>query len=126
MKAHLMYTDGPPASKMRVKRFAIREEILFSILQGSERGWREVDTGGHTKRKLSLRKVRVFVIEKSIRDVKQGQKVGPDLLESITKATDPVKDELRNQRFSGFHLLDVGKMDGFPSEANTACEPSKL
>ena len=30
-----------PASKMRVWRFAIREDILFSILQGPEMDFRE-------------------------------------------------------------------------------------
>ena len=35
-----------PESKMRVQRFAIREEGYFSILQGLEMGWRGVGGKG--------------------------------------------------------------------------------
>ena len=45
--------------------------------------------------KLSLRKSYVFVIEKYVRDVKQDERDVPDLLESIMRPTDPVKEELR-------------------------------
>ena len=63
-------------------------------------GWSGMDTGGHrvavdTKRKLTLRKRHVFVIEKTVEDVKQDEKSVPDLLESIMRPTDPVKEELR-------------------------------
>ena len=40
--------DNPPASKMRVWRFAIREEGYFSILQGPEMGWRGWTVRAHT------------------------------------------------------------------------------
>ena len=40
--------------------------------------------------KLTLRKRRVFVIEKYVEDTKQKQKDVPDLLESIMRPTDPV------------------------------------
>ena len=48
-----------------------------------------------TKRKLTLRKRHFFVIEKYVEDVKQEEKHVPDLLESIMRPTDPVKEELR-------------------------------
>ena len=43
--------------------------------------------------KLSLRKRYFFVIEKYVRDVKQGQKVVPDLVEPIMKGSGLVKEE---------------------------------
>ena len=49
--------------------------------------------------KLYLRKRHVFVIEKSIEDVKQEEKDVPDLLESIMRLTDPAKEELRRILF---------------------------
>ena len=55
--------------------------------------------GTCTKRKLTLRKRRFFAIEKYVEDVKQGQKVDPDLVESIMRPTDLVKDELRRILF---------------------------
>ena len=45
--------------------------------------------------KLTLRKRHFFVIEKYVEDVKQEEKDVPDLLESIMRPTDPVKEELR-------------------------------
>ena len=48
-----------------------------------------------TKRKLYQRKSNFSVIEKYIEDVKQEEKDVPDLLESIMRPTDPVKEELR-------------------------------
>ena len=45
-----------------------------------------------TKRKLYPRKKDVFVIEKSVEDVKQEEKDVPHLLESIMRPTDPVKE----------------------------------
>ena len=57
------------------------------------RGWTNVAT--HTKRKLTLRKRRFFVMEKHIEDIKQDQKTLPDLLELIMRSTDPVEEELR-------------------------------
>ena len=45
----------------------------------------------HTKRKLYLRKRHVFVIEKYIEDAKQGQKLPPDLVESIMKGSGSCK-----------------------------------
>ena len=59
-------------------------------------GWRGLTTGARThKKKLTLRKRHFFVIEKYVEDVKQDEKDVPDLLESIMRPTDPVKEELR-------------------------------
>ena len=56
-------------------------------------GWRGVDSG--CPQKLYLSKRHVFVIEKTIEDVKQEEKDVPDLLEPIMRPADPVKEELR-------------------------------
>ena len=57
------------------------------------RGWANV--APHTKGKSTLRKRNVFVIGKHIEDVKQDQQTVRDLLESIMRPADPVKEELR-------------------------------
>ena len=44
---------------------------------------------------MTLRKCYFFVMEKYVEDVKQDEKDVPDLLESIMRPTDPVKEELR-------------------------------
>ena len=46
----------------------------------------------NTKSKLTLRKTHFFVIEKYVEDVKQDEKDVPDLLESIMRPTDLVKE----------------------------------
>ena len=48
---------------------------------------------------LYLRKIHVFVMEKYVEDVKQDEKVVPDLLESIMRPTCLVKEELRPNLF---------------------------
>ena len=50
------------------------------------------------KNKLTLDKRYYFVIEKYVEDVKQDEKHVPDLLESIMRPTDPVKEELRQKQ----------------------------
>ena len=66
------------------------------MLQGLEMGWRGwVNVGTSTKRKLTLRKRHFLVIEKYVEDVKQDENIVPDLLESITRPTDPVKEGVR-------------------------------
>ena len=45
--------------------------------------------------KLTLRKRHFVVMEKYVEDVKQDEKSVPDLVESIIRPTDPVKEELR-------------------------------
>ena len=58
-------------------------------------GWRGLPSGARThKNKLTLRKRYFFVIEKYVEDAKQDEKHVPDLLESIMRPTDPVKEEL--------------------------------
>ena len=47
------------------------------------------------EKKLTLRKTDFFVIEKYVKDVKQGQKLTPDLLGSVISPTCLVKEELR-------------------------------
>ena len=49
--------------------------------------------------KLTLRKRHFFLMEKSIEDAKQDEKHVPDLLESIMKPSDPVKEELQQKLF---------------------------
>ena len=44
-------------------------------------------------------KITVFVMEKSVEDLRQDEKHVPDLLESIMRPTDPVKEELRQKLF---------------------------
>ena len=61
------------------------------------RGWASGDA--ETKRKLCPRKRHFFVIEKYIEDVKQKEKDVPDLVESITKGSGLVKEELRRILF---------------------------
>ena len=62
-------------------------------------GWKGLATGARTHRKkLTVRKRHFFAIEKSIEDVKQDKKHVPDLLESIMKPTDPVKEEIRGKQ----------------------------
>ena len=51
--------------------------------------------GIHTQEQVDPKKMTLFVIEKYIEDVKQEEKDIPDLLESILRATDPVKEELQ-------------------------------
>ena len=48
---------------------------------------------------VDLKKKTLCVIEKYIEDVKQEEKDVPDLLESITRPTDPAKEELRRILF---------------------------
>ena len=63
-------------------------------------GWRGLPAIGRTtKRKLYRRKRNFFLIEKSIEDARQDEKHVPDLLESIMRPTDPVKEELRQKLF---------------------------
>ena len=74
----------------------MREDILFPYCRVQK--W--VGEGGrpwdHThKRKLYLRKIYFFLIEKYIEDARQDEKHVPDLLESIIQSPGLVKAELR-------------------------------
>ena len=70
-------------------------------------------------------------MEKYIGDDRQGEKHVPDLLESIMRPTDPVKEELRPNSFkmhqfaskiqnSRFQLFGFWKSKVFPPEANAS------
>ena len=101
-------TDGAPDSSTRIKDAGIairhsRGRILF-YTAGSRNGLEGMETvcpqgsrrrPGTHKKKLYLRKRHFFVIEKYVEDVKQDEKGVPDLVESIMRPTDPVKEELR-------------------------------
>ena len=54
---------------------------------------------GHTKKQKTISKGYLFLIEKCFEDARQDEKHVPDLLEAITRPTDPVKDELRQKLF---------------------------
>ena len=53
----------------------------------------------HTKKHKTISKKHVFLIEKCFEDARQDEKHVPDLLESIMRPTDPVKEELREKLF---------------------------
>ena len=79
------YSDSP---------FARKDTVLYCRVQKWFGG------GGRTgldtyKKKLTLRKIHFFVIEKYVEDIKQKEKDVPDLLKSIMRPTDHVKEELR-------------------------------
>ena len=98
--------DFPSSTRIKDAGMAIRHlrgRILFytagsrNALEGMEvvcpqGSWRR--PGTHEK-KLYLRKIHFFVIEKYIEDVKQDEKDVPDLLELVLRPTCPVKEELR-------------------------------
>ena len=69
-----------------------------------------------------LKKKTFFLIEKYIEDARQDEKHVPDLLESIMRPTDPVKEELRQKLFKmtqfdpkikKIRVSDVRKNPGF-------------
>ena len=52
-----------------------------------------------TKKQKTISNRHFFLMEKYNEDVRQDEKHVPDLLESIMRPTDPVKDELRQKLF---------------------------
>ena len=59
-------------------------------------GWRGLPVVGmDMQNEVDPKKNTIFVIEKHIEDVKQGQGLAPDLVGSIMKPSDHVKEELR-------------------------------
>ena len=72
----------------------------------------------HTQKEVVPKKKTLFLIEKYIEDARQDEKHVPDLLESIMRPTDPVKEELppisfkmtqirsKFQKSQGFNFLD--------------------
>ena len=84
------YSDSPFARKDTP--FARKDTFLYCRVQ------KGVGGGGQqgytlTKRKLFLAKTYIFVKETHVEDGKQDQKHVPDLVESIMRPTDPVKEE---------------------------------
>ena len=76
-----------------------RGRILF-YSAGSRNGLEGVDTVcPGTQKQVDPKKRHVFVIEKYIEDVKQSQKVAPDLVESIMRPSDHVKEESRRNLY---------------------------
>ena len=70
--------------------------IYYFYTAGSRNGLEGVDSGGRgQKKKLYPRNIHFFVIEKYVEDVKREEKDVPDLLESIMRPTDHVKEELQ-------------------------------
>ena len=74
-------------------------------------------------------------MEKYIEDLRQDEKHVPDLLESIMRPTDPVKDELRQKLFKmiqfeskikKMRFSKFWKSKVFPPEANTTFSPSRF
>ena len=53
----------------------------------------------HTQKEVVPQKKILFLIEKYIEDARQDEKHVPDLLESIMRPIDPVKEELRQKLF---------------------------
>ena len=87
--------------------------------------------------KLTLRKRHAFLFEKYIEDARQDEKHVLDLLESIMKSPDPVKDELRQKLFKIIQFESkikkmrvstfwIPEVRVFPPEANTTFSPSRF
>ena len=72
-----------------------------SILQALEMDWRDVGDVWH---QVDPKKKTIFLIEKCIEDARQDEKHTPDLMESIMRPTDPVKDELRQKLFKIYQI----------------------
>ena len=69
---------------------------MISILQGPETDFREWTRCVHTHTKhKTIAKMHFFLIENYFEDARQDENHVPDLLESIMRRTDPVKEELR-------------------------------
>ena len=110
---------GTYSTRIKDADIAIRHSrgCTFSILQALEMGW---GMWALCDTKLTLRKRYVSLTEKCSEDARQDEKHVPDLLESIMRPTDPVKEELRQKLFKmsqfgskikkhqGFKILDSG------------------
>ena len=64
--------------------------------------------GSTHRRKLYPRKTHFFLLEKYVEDARQDEKHVPDLLESIMRPTDPVKEELQPIRTK--HISKIKKI----------------
>ena len=87
----------------------------------------------HTQKQKTISKIHFFLMEKCFEDLRQDEKHVPDLLESIMRPTDPVKEELRQKLFkidqfdSKIKKMRVSKfwipeIQNFP--AGGQCQPS--
>ena len=82
-----------------------RERILF-YTAGSGNGLEGLAAEAtEAQKEVDPKKRHLFVIEKHIEDVKQGQKCVLDLLKSIMEFTDPAKEELRRILSNNEHGL---------------------
>ena len=117
-----------------------RGRILFytagsrNRLEGNGHWW--ASGGIAHKKEVVPKKNQLFVIY-IYEDAKQGQKVAPDLVESIMKGSGRVKESLRrilwkmNQfrpdiQKTRFQLYGFRKSDGFPLEANASLLANKF
>ena len=105
----------------------------------SSLGLEGVGGKGVDMKQVVHKKMILFVtsIETYIEDVKQDEKDVPDLLESIMRPTDAVREELRQKLFKrlnldrksrkyGFQNFGFRKFKVFPPEANTTFSPSRF
>ena len=104
------------------------------MLHGPELDLREWKRCVPTKKHKTISQIQFFLMEKYVEDVRQDEKHVPDLLESIMKPKDLVKDELRQKLFkinqfgskikkmrvSTFWIPEIQK---FP--AGGQCQPSR-
>ena len=92
---------------------------------------------GHTKKQKTISKRHFFLIEKYNEDVRQDEKHVLDLLESIMRPTDSVKEELRQKFFKMIQIRsEITKMrvqnfgsrksKVFPPEANASLLTSRF
>ena len=99
--------------------------------------FRERNRWESTKKYINLIKNYAFLIEKYFEDVRQDEKHVPDLLESIMRPTDPVKEELQPMLFkmtqikskiskTRFQLFGFRKSKVFPPEANASLLDSRF
>ena len=103
-KQIMKWTEAQDASSTRIKDAGIASchsrGYILSKLQGLEIGLREGTSCVQGQKNMLTRSKRhFFVIEKYVEDGKQKQRGVPDLVESIMRLTDPVKEELRRILF---------------------------
>ena len=109
------YSDSPFARK--ATPFARKDTFLYCRVQKWVEGYGPL-WAPDTKRKLYLRKIHFFVMEKYIEDARQERKDVPDLLEAIMRHTckrrvtaNFVQNEsiwVQNHKNQGFNFLDSG------------------
>ena len=81
-----------------ISPFARRDTFLYCKVQKWISG-NGIGVYTHTKKHKTISKRLVFLMEKCFEDVRQDEEHVPDLLESIMRPTDPVKDEVRQKLF---------------------------